>query len=179
MWACQHYRWRHPRTLISSGGLGTMGYGLPAAIGAKRAAPEKVVVDIDGDASFVMSGLELMTASQYDVGVKVIVFNNRHQGMVIQWQEIFYKARHPYGVMSNPDFVTLAKSMGVHAIRCDNAADLPAKMKEFMEYDNSRPVLLDACIIETETVCPQVLPGKALHDMVMHRSLKSLDLAHD
>jgi acetolactate synthase-1/2/3 large subunit len=86
MWACQHYRWRHPRTLISSGGLGTMGYGLPAAIGAKRAAPEKVVVDIDGDASFVMSGLELMTASQYDVGVKVIVFNNRHQGMVIQWQ---------------------------------------------------------------------------------------------
>ena len=99
--------------------------------------------------------------------------------------------------MSNPDFVTLAKSMGVHAIRCDNAADLPAKMKEFMEYDNSRPVLLDACIIEvrrktdrrsslqacsspslflqTETVCPQVLPGKALHDMVMHRSLVSFD----
>ncbi|TKA51103.1 hypothetical protein B0A53_05889 [Rhodotorula sp. CCFEE 5036] len=171
MWACQHYRWRHPRTLISSGGLGTMGYGLPAAIGAKRAAPEKVVVDIDGDASFVMSGLELMTASQYDVGVKVIVFNNRHQGMVIQWQDFFYKARHPYGVMSNPDFVTLANSMGVHAIRCDNAADLPAKMKEFMEYDNSRPVLLDACVIETETVCPQVLPGKALHDMVMHKSL--------
>ncbi|GAA5967700.1 hypothetical protein JCM8115_006907 [Rhodotorula mucilaginosa] len=177
MWACQHYRWRHPRTLISSGGLGTMGYGLPAAIGAKRAAPEKVVVDIDGDASFVMSGLELMTASQYDVGVKVIVFNNRHQGMVIQWQDFFYKARHPYGVMSNPDFVTLANSMGVHAIRCDNAADLPAKMKEFMEYDNSRPVLLDACIIETETVCPQVLPGKALHDMVMHKSLKDLGFA--
>lgn len=215
MWACQHYRWRYPRTLISSGGLGTMGYGLPAAIGAKRAAPEKIVVDIDGDASFVMSGLELMTASQYNIGVKVIVFNNRHQGMVIQWQgeialipsrsprepglislpriDFFYKARHPYGVMSNPDFVTLARSMGVHAIRCDNAADLPAKMKEFMEYDNSRPVLLDACIIEvrhpsfashpkahahqfspvlqTETVCPQVLPGKNLDDMVMHKSL--------
>ncbi|GAA5866770.1 hypothetical protein JCM3774_001795 [Rhodotorula dairenensis] len=150
MWACQHYRWRYPRTLISSGGLGTMGYGLPAAIGAKRAAPEKIVVDIDGDASFVMSGLEMMTASQYDVGVKVIVFNNRHQGMVIQWQDFFYKARHPYGVMSNPDFVTLARSMGVHAIRCDNAADLPARMKEFMEYDNSRPVLLDACIIEKD-----------------------------
>ena len=86
MWACQHYRWRHPRTWVSSGGLGTMGYGLPSCIGAKVAAPEKVVVDIDGDASFSMTAMELATAAQYGIGVKVLVLNNEFQGMVLQWQ---------------------------------------------------------------------------------------------
>lgn len=86
MWACQHYRWRHPRTWVSSGGLGTMGYGLPSCIGAKVAAPEKVVVDVDGDASFSMTAMELATASQYGIGVKVLVLNNEFQGMVLQWQ---------------------------------------------------------------------------------------------
>jgi acetolactate synthase I/II/III large subunit len=110
MWAAQNYRWRYPRTLVTSGGLGvsfpriqyirylsrlmchffllsqTMGFGLPAAIGAKVAAPKKTVVDIDGDASFSMTAMELATASQYDIGVKVLVLNNEFQGMVLQWQ---------------------------------------------------------------------------------------------
>ncbi|BGP54137.1 Acetolactate synthase, mitochondrial [Rhodotorula sphaerocarpa] len=148
MWACQHYRWRHPRTWVSSGGLGTMGYGLPSCIGAKVAAPEKVVVDIDGDASFSMTAMELATASQYGIGVKVLVLNNEFQGMVLQWQDLFYEKRYSHTEMTNPDFVALAKAMGVHAIRCDSLTELPAKMKEFMEYDNNKPVLFEARVVK-------------------------------
>jgi hypothetical protein len=86
MWAAQHFRWRHPRQMVTSGGLGTMGFGLPASIGAKVAAPEKVVVDIDGDASFSMTAMELQTASQYGIGIKALILNNDFQGMVLQWQ---------------------------------------------------------------------------------------------
>jgi len=86
MWAAQFFRWRHPRSMVTSGGAGTMGFGLPSAIGAKVAAPEKVVVDVDGDASFSMTAMELQTASQFGIGVKALVLNNEFQGMVLQWQ---------------------------------------------------------------------------------------------
>ncbi|BGP14198.1 hypothetical protein JCM10213_006698 [Rhodosporidiobolus nylandii] len=174
MWACQHYRWRHPRTWVSSGGLGTMGYGVPSCIGAKVAAPEKVVVDIDGDASFSMTAMELATAAQYGIGVKVLILNNEFQGMVLQWQDLFYEKRYSHTEMTNPDFVALAKAMNVHAIRCDSVADLPAKMKEFMEYDNSKPVVLEARVVKTEHCVPMVAAGKALHEMKIHDSLPAL-----
>jgi len=93
MWAAQHFRWRYPRTMITSGGLGTMGFGLPSAIGAKVARPDAIVVDIDGDASFQMTLMELTTASQFNIGVKIIVLNNEEQGMVTQWQSLFYEDR--------------------------------------------------------------------------------------
>ncbi|KAL8950153.1 MAG: hypothetical protein Q9183_007543, partial [Haloplaca sp. 2 TL-2023] len=112
MWAAQHFRWRHPRTLITSGGLGTMGYGLPAAIGAKVARPDAIVVDIDGDASFNMTLTELSTAAQFNIGVKIIVLNNEEQGMVTQWQSLFYEDRFAHTHQKNPDFIKLAEAMG-------------------------------------------------------------------
>ncbi|PPQ75096.1 hypothetical protein CVT26_011908 [Gymnopilus dilepis] len=171
MWAAQFFRWRHPRSMVTSGGLGTMGFGLPSAIGAKVAAPQKTVVDIDGDASFSMTAMELATASQYNIGVKVIVFNNEFQGMVQQWQDLFYDKRYSHTKMTNPDFVLLARSMGVHAIRCHTAEELPAKMKEFLEYDGSRPVLMECLVEKNEHVFPMVPAGKALHEQLLHPSL--------
>jgi len=172
MWAAQFYRWRHSRSMVTSGGLGTMGFGLPSAIGAKVAAPHKTVVDVDGDASFSMTAMELQTASQYGIGVKVLVLNNKFQGMVLQWQDLFYQARYSHTRMTNPDFIKLAQAMNVHAIRCENSAELPAKMKEFLEYDGSKPVLME-CLVETnEHVFPMVPAGKALHEQMLHKSLK-------
>ncbi|TFK22967.1 acetolactate synthase [Coprinopsis marcescibilis] len=172
MWAAQFYRWTHPRSMVTSGGLGTMGFGLPAAIGAKVAAPKKIVVDIDGDASFSMTAMELATASQYSIGVKVLILNNEFQGMVLQWQDLFYEKRYSHTRMTNPDFVLLAKAMGVHAIRCRNAEELPAKMKEFLEYDNSKPVVLECMVEKDEHVFPMVPAGKALHEQLLHPTLR-------
>ncbi|KAJ7243650.1 thiamine diphosphate-binding protein [Mycena rebaudengoi] len=172
MWAAQHYRWTQPLSMVTSGGLGTMGFGLPAAIGAKVAAPHKIVVDIDGDASFSMTAMELATASQYNIGVKVLILNNEFQGMVLQWQDLFYEARYSHTRMTNPDFVLLARAMGVHAIRCETAADLPAKMAEFLAYDNSKPVLMECLVERNEHVFPMVAAGKALHEYILHPSLR-------
>ncbi|TFK23471.1 acetolactate synthase [Coprinopsis marcescibilis] len=172
MWAAQFYRWTHPRSMVTSGGLGTMGFGLPAAIGAKVAAPKKIVVDIDGDASFSMTAMELATASQYSIGVKVLILNNEFQGMVLQWQDLFYEKRYSHTKMTNPDFVLLAEAMGVHAIRCRNVEELPAKMKEFLEYDNSKPVVLECIVEKDEHVFPMVPAGKALHEQLLHPTLR-------
>jgi len=173
MWAAQHYRWRHPRSMVTSGGLGTMGFGLPAAIGAKVAAPNKTVVDIDGDASFSMTAMELATASQYNIGVKVLILNNEFQGMVVQWQDLFYEKRYSHTEMTNPDFVLLAKAMGVHAIRCHTAEELPAKMKEFLEYDNNKPIVMECLVEKSEHVFPMVPAGKALHEQLLHPILRN------
>ena len=188
-----------------------MGFGLPSAIGAKTAAPNKTVIDIDGDASFSMTAMELATASQFNIGVKVMVLNNEFQGMVLQWQglycllchfllsdmradpvlaDLFYDHRYSHTRMTNPDFVLLAKAMGVHAVRVSSASELPEKMKEFLEYDGNRPVLLE-CIVEANEhvfpmVCPprsissfflylfvaQVPAGKALHEQILHPAFK-------
>jgi len=168
MWAAQHYRWRYPRSMVTSGGLGTMGFGLPSAVGAKVAAPNKMVIDIDGDASFSMTAMELATASQFNIGVKVMILNNEFQGMVVQWQDLFYDHRYSHTRMVNPDFVMLAKAMGVHAIRVSSASELPEKMKEFLEYDGHKPVLLECVVEPNEHVFPMVPAGKALHEQILH-----------
>ncbi|KAF5373614.1 hypothetical protein D9758_000985 [Tetrapyrgos nigripes] len=172
MWAAQHYRWKSPRQMVTSGGLGTMGFGLPAAIGAKVAEPRKIVVDIDGDASFSMTAMELATAAQYSIGVKALVLNNEFQGMVLQWQDLFYDARYSHTRMTNPDFVKLAQAMGVHAIRCTSVTELPEKMKEFLEYDNSKPVFMECVVEPNEHVFPMVPAGKALHEQLLHPTLR-------
>ncbi|KAG0143755.1 hypothetical protein CROQUDRAFT_660844 [Cronartium quercuum f. sp. fusiforme G11] len=173
MWAAQHYRWTSPRSIVTSGGLGTMGYGLPAAIGAKVAEPNKYVVDIDGDASLSMTAMELATAHEFNIGVKVIVLDNEFQGMVLQWQDLFYESRYSSTRMTNPNFFALAKSMHCHAIYCDKKEDLPAKMAEFMEYDNSRPVLFHVKVTDREHCFPMVPAGKALHQQILHPLLRS------
>jgi acetolactate synthase-1/2/3 large subunit len=157
-----------------------MGFGLPAAIGAKVGAPEKIVVDIDGDASFSMTAMELATASQYNIGVKVLLMNNEFQGMVEQWQgefsdramasmliaDLFYENRYSHTRMTNPDFIKLSESMGAKALRCTNLAELPAMMKEFLEYDGTRPILME-CLVSSEHVYPMVAAGKALHEQIV------------
>lgn len=163
MWAAQYYRWRHPRTFITSGGLGTMGFGLPAAIGAKVAQPDKIVIDIDGDASLSMTAMELMTARQFNIGVKVLLLNNDFQGMVKQWQDLFYDKRYSGTVMRNPDFVKFAESMKCKGLRARTHDELESAMAEFLSTDE--PVILDAVVDKHEHVFPMVPAGKALHEM--------------
>ncbi|KAI0247764.1 thiamine diphosphate-binding protein [Lactifluus subvellereus] len=165
MWAAQHFRWRYPRSMITSGGLGTMGFGLPSAVGAKIAAPNKMVIDIDGDASFTMTVNELVTASHYNIGVKVLILNN-------DFQDLFYGGRYSHARTTNPDFVLLAKAMGAHGIRASNAGELPEKMKEFLEYDGNKPVLLECVVESDEHVFPMVAAGKALDEQILHPTLK-------
>ncbi|KAI8806329.1 putative acetolactate synthase [Cladochytrium replicatum] len=163
MWAAQYYRWRYPRTFITSGGLGTMGYGLPSAIGAKVGAPDKIVIDVDGDASLSMTAMELMTARQFNIPVKILLLNNDFQGMVKQWQDLFYEKRYSGTVMSNPDFVKFAESMSCEGLRVRTKEELPSVMERFLKAEG--PVLLDAVVEKNEHVYPMVPAGKGLHEM--------------
>lgn len=174
MWAAQHFRWRHPRTMITSGGLGTMGYGLPAAIGAKVAQPDSLVIDIDGDASFNMTLTELSTAAQFNIGVKIIILNNEEQGMVTQWQSLFYEDRFAHTHQKNPDFIKLAEAMGVQARRCVAPTDVEAKLKWLLESDG--PALLEVVTDKKVPVLPMVPGGKALHEFLVYDESKKFFL---
>jgi len=165
MWATQYLRWRHPRSFITSGGSGTMGYGVPAAIGAKIGAPNKVVIDIDGDASFCMTGMEMLTAAEFKIGVKVLILNNHFQGMVKQWQDLFYEERYSGTPMVNPDFAKLATAMNIRGIRLDDPAKLKETIREFLAEPG--PVVLDAIVTKESHVFPMVPAGRALDEMVL------------
>ena len=168
MWAAQHFRWRHPRTMVTSGGLGTMGYGLPAAIGAKVARPDALVVDIDGDASFNMTLTELSTARQFNIGVKIIVLNNEEQGMVTQWQSLFYEDRFAHTHQKNPDFVKLSEAMGVPARRCTKPAEVEESLKWLIEGSGDGPAFLEVVTDKKVPVLPMVPGGNALHDVLVY-----------
>lgn len=174
MWAAQHFRWRHPRTMITSGGLGTMGYGLPSAIGAKVARPEALVIDIDGDASFNMTLTELSTAAQFNIGVKVLLLNNEEQGMVTQWQNLFYEDRYSHTHQQNPDFVPMARAMGVAAEKCTKPAEIEEKLKWLIESDG--PALLEVFTDRKVPVLPMVPAGSALHEFLVYDEGKFLVL---
>ncbi|PTB57025.1 hypothetical protein M431DRAFT_392778 [Trichoderma harzianum CBS 226.95] len=165
MWVAQHFRWRHPRSMITSGGLGTMGYGLPAAIGAKVAQPDALVIDVDGDASFNMTLTELSTAAQFNIGVKVVVLNNEEQGMVTQWQNLFYEDRYSHTHQKNPDFMKLADAMGVQHQRVAEPDKLIDALKWLINTDG--PALLEVVTDKKVPVLPMVPAGSALHEFLV------------
>lgn len=170
MWTAQHFRWRHPRTMITSGGLGTMGFGLPAAIGAKVARPDALVIDIDGDASFNMTLTELSTAAQFDIGVKVIVLNNEEQGMVTQWQNLFYEDRYSHTHQKNPDFMKLADAMGVQHRRVSKPEETRGALEWLINTDG--PALLEVITDKKVPVLPMVPAGSGLHEFITYDATK-------
>jgi acetolactate synthase-1/2/3 large subunit len=164
MWACQWYKYTHPRTYISSGGLGTMGFGFPAAMGAKMGCPEKVVFDIAGDGSIQMNIQELATCVANKINVKVAILNNGYLGMVRQWQELFYKKRYSYTKLYNPDFVKLAESYGAAGIRVSKKEEVCPAIEKALSIDNT--VFIDFQIEPEENVYPMVPAGEAINRML-------------
>jgi len=163
MWAAQFYRFSIPRQLISSGGLGTMGYGLPAAIGVQVARPDATVIDIDGDHSFNMTMTELATAVQYKLPIKVCILNNGYMGMVRQWQELFYNKRYSKTHLSNPDYATVAEALGAVGITVDKKADVPKAITKMLGA--KRPCVVDFRVEREENVWPMVPAGASLNEM--------------
>ncbi len=168
MWAAQFYKFNKPRRLITSGGLGTMGYGLPAAIGAKMAFPEATVIDVAGDGSIQMNIQELATAKQYNCNVIVCILNNNYLGMVRQWQELFYDKRYAATVMEvTPDFCALAEAYGAVGIRATKTSEVEGVIKEALEKVKESTVILDFRIAREEGVFPMVPAGKATTEMLL------------
>jgi len=163
MWAAQFYRYSMPRQLISSGGLGTMGFGLPAAIGAQIAKPDMTVIDIDGDHSFNMTLTEIPTAVEHNLPIKVCIMNNGYMGMIRQWQELFYNRRYSKSYLSNPDYATVARALGALGETCERRADVPKVIKAML--DSKRPFVVDFRIEREENVWPMVAAGKSLNEM--------------
>nr|QUE28576.1 IlvB [Porphyrostromium japonicum] len=165
MWAAQFVK-TLPRRWVSSAGLGTMGFGLPAAIGTQIAHPEAEVVCISGDASFQMNLQELGTIAQYGLNVKIIVINNHWQGMVRQWQEAFYKGRYSHSNMEKgaPDLAILAKAYGIKSVKAVNSDEVNTAMQEVMSYKG--PVLADFQVLEEQNCYPMVAPGKSNSEMI-------------
>ncbi len=166
MWAAQFYKFNEPRRLLTSGGLGTMGYGLPAAIGAKLAFPDKTVIDVAGDGSIQMNIQELATARQYNAPVKVAILNNGYLGMVRQWQELFYNKRYSATVMEiTPDFVELAKAYGAVGLRATKKDEVEPVIQEALATD--KLVIMDFAVSREEGVFPMVPAGKATTEMLL------------
>ena len=163
MWTAQFYKFNKPRHFITSGGLGTMGFGLPAAIGAQIACPDKLVIDIDGDSSFNMTLTELSTAVQYELPIKVCIINNGYMGMVRQWQELFYGKRYSKTSLQNPDFARLAEAFGAVGITVDKKTDV--KDAIYKMIDLKKPCVVDFKVEREENVWPMVAAGKSLHEM--------------
>jgi acetolactate synthase-1/2/3 large subunit len=166
MWAAQFYHFNKPRAFMTSGGLGVMGYGFPAAIGAQMAAPDRVVIDIAGDGSIQMNIQELATARQYHCPVKIAILNNNYLGMVRQWQELFYDKRYSSTTLDvAPDFVALARAYGAVGLRASKPSEVEPVIREALATDNL--VIMDFVISREEGVYPMVPAGKATTEMLL------------
>jgi acetolactate synthase-1/2/3 large subunit len=165
MWAAQHVQPREPQNYITSAGLGTMGFGLPAAMGAKVARPDDESILVSGDGSFMMNVQELGTLKRRQIPVKMVLINNQRLGMVRQWQSLFFDGRHSETILDdNPDFVTLASAFGIPGKTITTKAEVEPALKEMLESETS--YLLHVLISEEENVWPLVPPGAANQDML-------------
>ncbi len=166
MWTAQHFIVRHPQSFLSSGGLGTMGYGFPASIGAKFAAPEKKVICITGDGSFQMNCQELATAVNNNLDIVIAIINNSYLGMVRQWQDIFFNKRYAHTLLEgNPDFVKLAEAYGATGLRASEENEATAAIERAMQIKG--PVVIDFVVEPEENVYPMVAPNRAINDIII------------
>jgi len=163
MWAAQFYKFSRPRQLLSSGGLGTMGYGLPAAVGAQVGCPNDIVIDIDGEHSFNMTMTELSTAVEHNLPIKVCILNNGYMGMVRQWQELFYGKRYSKSYLANPEYAKVAEALGAVGITVDKKADVSKAIKKMLA--EKRPCVVDFRIEREENVWPMVPTGASIDEM--------------
>jgi acetolactate synthase-1/2/3 large subunit len=166
MWAAQHFHFDEPNRWMTSGGLGTMGYGLPAAIGVQMAHPDALVIDIAGEASILMNMQEMSTAAQYRLPVKIFILNNEYMGMVRQWQELLHGGRYSESYSAAlPDFVKLAEAYHAKGIRCGDPAQLDAAIQEMIDYPG--PVIFDCLVAKEENCFPMIPSGKAHNEMIL------------
>ncbi|WP_201005133.1 biosynthetic-type acetolactate synthase large subunit [Paenibacillus glycanilyticus] len=166
MWAAQFYKYMHPRSIITSGGLGTMGFGLPSAIGAQIGNPNRLVVSVNGDGGFQMCAQELAVCALYNLPVKIVILNNQVLGMIRQWQELIYDNRFSsMNLSGSPDFVKLAEAYGVKGFRATNKEEAIEVWNKALEIDG--PVVIDFTISQEENVYPMVAPGSTIDEMIM------------
>ena len=166
MWAAQFYHFEEPNRWMTSGGLGTMGYGLPAAVGIQAAHPDALVIDIAGEASVQMVMQEVSTAVQHRLPIKVFILNNEWMGMVRQWQELLHGERYSHSYSEAlPDFVKLAEAYGAKGILCDDPAELDAKITEMIDHDG--PVIFDCRVTKNENCLPMIPSGAAHNEMIL------------
>ena len=166
MWAAQHYKFNKPNRWMTSGGLGTMGYGLPAAVGVQVAHPKKLVVDIAGEASILMTMQEISTAVQYNLPIKIFILNNQYMGMVRQWQELLHEKNYSESYSEAlPDFVKLAEAYGCVGIRAEHPDELDEKIEEMINID--KPVIFDCHVDQAENCFPMIPSGKPHNQMLL------------
>ncbi len=174
MWAAQFFKFEEPNRWMTSGGLGTMGYGLPAAVGVQLAHPDSLVIDVAGEASVLMTMQEMSTAVQYRLPIKIFILNNQYMGMVRQWQELLHGGRYSESYThSLPDFVKLAEAYHAVGIRCDKPGDLDGAIREMI--DVKRPVIFDCVVDQNENCFPMIPSGRAHNEMILGDAAESLD----
>jgi len=170
MWAAQHYHFEKPNRWMTSGGLGTMGYGLPAALGVQIAHPDALVIDIAGDASVQMTMQEMSAAVQHDAPIKIFILNNQYMGMVRQWQQLLHGNRLSESYMDSlPDFVKLAEAYGAVGMRAEKPGELDEAIREMIKVD--RPVIFDCRVASLANCFPMIPSGKAHHEMLLGEDL--------